>query len=214
MEITTPRRLWTSARSSANPARRRRRPDLPLNPPYPVIPMNARRRRALRLEVLETRFTPAVTVVNNHLATFTDVDGDHVSITVSKGDLHDVDFVTAPAGVGEQLQTLDLLDLIVGANLTSRRPAAGGDGLSTGMSNRPSALWHRDGRRRPGTDDAKEPAANGVALARSTLQHRPIGCDTGPGVANLTSNIVGRSSVNVTGDLVMHTSRRFGDTAQ
>src|SRR5687768_7656371 len=62
------------------------------------------------LEPLEDRIAPAVIVNpgNHKVATYTDADGDTVTIRVTKGDLLDATFVTAASGVGEQLQRIVL----------------------------------------------------------------------------------------------------------
>ena len=41
-------------------------------------------------------------------ATYTDVDGDLITITVSKGTLTPANFQTAPTGLGDQLQEINL----------------------------------------------------------------------------------------------------------
>src|SRR5436190_22076791 len=65
----------------------------------------------LNVEPLETRLVPAVLVVNPHTATYTDVDGDQVTIQVSRGNLANAVFDSAPLGVGEQLRLIDLRDV-------------------------------------------------------------------------------------------------------
>src|SRR3954467_5559797 len=79
---------------------------------------------APRLEILEPRLAPASTL------TFTDVDGDHVKIVSSLGDLAGK-ATLASFGAGDQLQTLDLTDpSFQGAAITiSAVKAPGGDGL-------------------------------------------------------------------------------------
>src|SRR5262249_31937882 len=64
-------------------------------------------RRHLQLEQLESRCTPAA-IVNPQMLQYTDVDGDPVHLSVSGGARTPNDFVFAPAGVGEQLQTINL----------------------------------------------------------------------------------------------------------
>lgn len=86
------------------------------------------------IEILESRIAPAVLIAaNGKTATFTDVDGDKVTITISKGDLHYAIFGTEAAGLGEQLQRIDFdgrETLFDGANLTIKavRTAGVGDG--------------------------------------------------------------------------------------
>jgi hypothetical protein len=69
-----------------------------------------RHNRSARLNVqcLEDRTVPAVTIVNPTTASFVDVDGDAVTVRVSKGAFADDMFVTVPMGAGEQLQTIHL----------------------------------------------------------------------------------------------------------
>jgi hypothetical protein len=89
----------------------------------------ARRPALLSVEELEPRRAPAV-LVNAHTLTFTDVDGDKVTITASRGDLAGK-ATFAHVGAGQQLQVLDLTDAAFqGANLTTAViKAATGDGL-------------------------------------------------------------------------------------
>src|SRR4051812_23976856 len=60
------------------------------------------------LEALESRSLLSVTLVSPHIATFTDIDGDLVTVTVNKGVLTADLFTSATAGQGEQLQLLNL----------------------------------------------------------------------------------------------------------
>ena len=53
---------------------------------------------------------PEVTIVNKHLATFTDADGDLVKITVSSGRLDKSDFVLRAAGLGADLVRVNFSD--------------------------------------------------------------------------------------------------------
>jgi hypothetical protein len=88
------------------------------------------------LEALESRALLSVTIAaGGKSASFTDVDGDLVTVAVSKGTLTAGLFITAASGLGEQLQRLDLsAAAFAGANVTiSVRPAAvnpTGDGLT------------------------------------------------------------------------------------
>src|SRR6516162_5605077 len=95
-------------------------------------PARARQSARLNVEVLETRVAPAVLVVNPHTATYTDVDGDQVTIKVSSGDLHTATFASVAGGLGEQLRLIDLHNGgFDNANLTvSVVKARGGDGLA------------------------------------------------------------------------------------
>src|SRR6476619_424414 len=64
--------------------------------------------KRLALESLESRETPTVTVVNALTATYTDVDGDRVTITSSQGDLHNAGFFFTASALGEQLNSVEL----------------------------------------------------------------------------------------------------------
>lgn len=69
------------------------------------------------IEPLEPRIAPA------SIFTYTDVDGDLVTVTISKGTTGDANFVRVGAGpfeTSQQLQTIDLLGHHVfdGANIT------------------------------------------------------------------------------------------------
>ena len=57
---------------------------------------------------LGTILNDDVTVVSAHKATFTDVDGERVTIKISKGALKVEDFTISPAGLGAQLALVDL----------------------------------------------------------------------------------------------------------
>ena len=84
-------------------------------------------------EPLESRIAPAVLVnaLNPKTAIYTDVDGDTVTIIVSKGNLNDAVFVSAMSGDGEQLQAIQFGGGFAGANLTLKViRASGGDGLA------------------------------------------------------------------------------------
>ena len=98
--------------------------------PAPRRPV--RRPTLLAVEELEPRRAPAV-LVNAHTVTFTDVDGDHVTVKTSQGTFSLSQFTFAASGLGEQLQEIDLHDqpAFAGANLTitAKRMAAGGDGF-------------------------------------------------------------------------------------
>lgn len=68
---------------------------------------------------------------NGKTATFTDVDGDKVTVTVTKGDLHNADFDLFSAdGTSARFLRLQLNNTFDGANLTIKATptAAGGDG--------------------------------------------------------------------------------------
>jgi hypothetical protein len=78
----------------------------------------------LNVELLEPRLAPA------SVLTFTDVDGDKVTITASRGDISGK-ATFANVGAGQQLQVLDLTDAAFqGANIRTAVTRAGaGDGL-------------------------------------------------------------------------------------
>jgi hypothetical protein len=92
----------------------------------------------LRLEVLESRRTPATLGTDGKTVTFTDKDGDAATVTFSKAVLtaDNVNAVfTFDSGVGavngsnatpEQLQTIDLTTLPAGLSVTATATAAGG----------------------------------------------------------------------------------------
>src|SRR5271154_6813479 len=62
-----------------------------------------------RIERLEQRIAPAVlTFVNPQIASFIDADGSRAYVAVTQGTLTAANFVLAPAGLGFQLETLDL----------------------------------------------------------------------------------------------------------
>ena len=82
------------------------------------------------IEPLETRIAPAA------VFTFTDVDGDLVTIKTSKGTNADLAAILTrvPGGLGDELQRIDFsmnAAVFAGANLsvTAKRTAVGGDGL-------------------------------------------------------------------------------------
>src|SRR5258708_15583922 len=85
-----------------------------------------------RLERLECREVPSVVIVNPTTATYTDVDGDHVTVKVSTGTLTAGLFTTLATGLGDQLQKIDLSGGgFDSASLTfSVAKVPGGDGLA------------------------------------------------------------------------------------
>ena len=82
--------------------------------------------------VLTRTFTSAVNIATGgKTATFTDLDGDKVTVKVTKGELLQKDFVLRDAGIGAQLELLDLTAPgFAGAAVTiiSARQGGGGDG--------------------------------------------------------------------------------------
>ncbi len=71
------------------------------------------------------------TLVGSKKATFCDVDGDLVTVQVSRGSLSAENFILQPAGAGSQLVSVSLLGhAFDGANLTvNAKRSPGGDGL-------------------------------------------------------------------------------------
>jgi hypothetical protein len=79
------------------------------------------------IESLEARIAPAIVFA------FTDMDGDHVTVRISKGRPGDATFVLQDAGAGQQLQTIELNGSPVfdGAKIVVRAKDAGdGNGLA------------------------------------------------------------------------------------
>jgi hypothetical protein len=60
----------------------------------------------LRLEALESRFAPAT--ITPTMATYLDVDGDTVTVKISRGNFAPSNFQFTPSGTGEFLETIDL----------------------------------------------------------------------------------------------------------
>ena len=86
-------------------------------------------RFALRVETLESRLTPAA------VFTYTDVDGDSVTVRTNRGTDAELAAIIslAPEGIGQELQRIDFslnAPVFAGTNLsvTARRTAAAGDG--------------------------------------------------------------------------------------
>jgi hypothetical protein len=85
------------------------------------------------LEALESRIAPAVIIsTDGHSATYTDVDGDQVTIKVSDGLLTAGMFTTTAKGTGEQLNSINFSGGgFDGADITfSVKKSAGGDGFA------------------------------------------------------------------------------------
>jgi hypothetical protein len=160
------------------------------------------------VEPLESRIAPAVLVAaGGHSATYTDVDGDKVTVAVSTGTLTAGLFTTAASGVGEQLRLIDLSGGgFDGANLTfSSAKAPGGDGLvnvgyvnSLGHDLGKVSVKGDLGRIDAGTDSAGTPAIK-------SLTTRSLGrlfLDTQAPGDSLQSNIKGAlGSLAVAGDV-------------
>ena len=84
------------------------------------------------IEPLEARIAPAVLIVNATTATYTDVDGDEVTIKFSTGTLNNGVFTTQGKGLGDQLLLINLsAGGWDGADLTlTVAKAATGDGVA------------------------------------------------------------------------------------
>ncbi len=85
-----------------------------------------------RIEVLESRIAPAITIVNAHTAKYTDYDGDRVTISVSVGTLDASIFTVGTDGTHDRVQRINLsAGGFDGANITvTTVRGAGGDGLA------------------------------------------------------------------------------------
>jgi hypothetical protein len=86
------------------------------------------------IEPLESRIAPAVLInpANAKLATYTDIDGDKVTIKISAGAFNNSIFTTVAKGLGDQLHLIDLSDGgFDGANLIiSVKKSPLGDGVA------------------------------------------------------------------------------------
>jgi hypothetical protein len=76
-----------------------------------------------RIEALEDRIAPAAIFINATTATYTDTNGDHVTVKFSKplltaGNVDNV-LVTGASGLGEQLEMIDLTGVATAAQGTS-----------------------------------------------------------------------------------------------
>src|SRR5262245_60672114 len=105
------------------------------------MPHKTKSRVCLQIEQLESRLAPA-TLLNPTTLNYTDVDGDAVTVHVSKGSFTlsnpnggpSDDFTFVNSGLGQQLQLIDFSDdggKFAHANLTitATRTNLGGDGL-------------------------------------------------------------------------------------
>ena len=164
------------------------------------------------IEPLEVRIAPAMAtlqIVDAHTATYTDVDGDLVTVKVSKGTLDSggANFIGTASGMGDQLQQLDLTDVqFAGANvtITAAPPMTGpGDGFvhigyldATGFDLGIVTI-HGD----LGAIDAGDATAKTPALKSLTLQS--LGAfGTTTGAPDLKSDIVGGiRALNIKGTL-------------
>ena len=126
---------------------------------------------------LGTILNDDVSLVGNHKAVFTDVDGDLVTIGVSKGVLSAADFVLVPSGLGSQLALVDFSSNLAfaGANLKITAARTTGDGhVNVGYINaRGIDLGRVAINGDLGQIDTGDPAMGGAGLA--SLSARSIG---------------------------------------
>lgn len=150
---------------------------------------------------------PTATLVNDQTVTFTDVDGDLVTVKVSAGTLDLLtNFVFAAHGVGQQLQRLVLTDAeFSGANITitAQRSASGGDGsVNVGYVNAAGfdlgkVIIAGD----LGAIDASDNDSSNVGLAELSVQSLGV-FGTTTGAPDLISNLDGRvPALKIRGDL-------------
>jgi len=170
--------------------------------------MQSRTRAALEVEPLESRLHPTVSIVNATTATFTDIDGDVVTIRVSAGTLNSNLFTTTAKGLGDQLQSINLSGGgFGGVNLSvTAKKAATGDGLvnvgyihSFGQDLGKVIVQGDLGRIDAGNSN---PAAPAVASLSVRTMGR-FGVDTQAFGGSLTSNLKGDlGRLFVKGDVV------------
>ncbi len=163
--------------------------------------------RHLQIDCLESRIAPAVSIVNALTATYTDVDGDHVTIKFSSGTLTAGLFATVTAGLGDQLQSIDLSGGgFDNANITfTVAKVAGGDGFanvgyinSTGHDLGKIAVKGDLGQIDAGDATTATPGLR--ALSVRSLGR--LGTDTQAVGSSLESDISGAlGSMKVTGDV-------------
>lgn len=154
------------------------------------------------IERLESRIAPAGVIKGATSATYTDVDGDFVTIKFTKGALDTAVFQTDPKGLGDQLQRLEVFTK-VGANITfSVKKAATGDGLvnvgeifsdvDLGAVSIPGDL----GRIVVSDTNTDEPAFK-------SLKVRSLGASgVLTGAANLNTDVFGAGAITIAQDLV------------
>jgi hypothetical protein len=169
--------------------------------------MTPRRHVLPHLDRLECREVPSVVIVNPTTATYTDVDGDHVTIKTSTGTLTASLFTTLATGKGDQFQKIDLSGGgFDGTSLTvSVAKVAGGDGranvgyINSSGHDLGTVIVKGDlGRIDAGSDSATVPAIQSLAV---TSLGR-LGTDTQAAGGSLESNIEGTlGALAVAGDL-------------
>ena len=160
------------------------------------------------LEALEPRTLLSVTIgPTGHTATYPDVDGDAVTVSVSAGTLTPANFTTAALGSGDQLQLIDLTDpSFNGASVTVSATRAGnGDGLvnigriNAGTNNMGIVTIKGDLTvLDAGSGSALVPAVQSLGVRSMGL----YGLLTQGGSGDLESDIVGRlAALKVTADV-------------
>jgi hypothetical protein len=177
--------------------------------------MNQRHACRLRLVPLESRIAPAMATVvvsaDGHTATYTDVDGDHVTVKVSTGTLNRIEpggtFTGVHGPLGDQLQVLDLSPATFDrADVTvSVVRGTGGDGLANvgaitgGANDFGNVRIQGDlGQIDAGSGSAGVPGVKSLAV-RSMGR---LGLDTQGGGGDLQSDIQGGlGALKVTGDV-------------
>lgn len=162
------------------------------------------------IELLEPRVAPAAVI------TYTDIDGDIVKITASKGPLDAGDLIFVGGGSSGQLATLSLTDAaFTGANITfSVTKAAGGNGLAdvgridAGTNDLGNVVVKGD----LGVIDAGSGSATRPAIKSLSVRSMGIyGVATQGGVGDLESNINGAlGALRVQGDVKDAIVRVFG----
>ena len=153
------------------------------------------------LEILESRIAPA-TITGNVLH-YTDVDGDHVTVTFSKGPMASGDFLFNTAFNNNGPQQLQLIDIhgqsgLAGMNITVKAGKSGGDGLAaigfinaTGVNLGKVTIAGDLTGIKAGTDDAVVPA-----IAALTVRSMgDFGLTTQAGGGLFTSTVTGKLPV-------------------
>ena len=170
------------------------------------------------IEALEARIAPAslggsateVTLVSDHVATFTDADGDIVKIKVSKGTLDQSDFVLVAAGSGADLRKINFSDdngEFAGADLkiTAKRDLFSGNGFvnvgfidSTGADLGKVSIKGDLGRINAGQPNSSKPAVKSLNVQSMGA----LGLATQDLGGSLTSEFAGSvGAVTVNSDL-------------
>ncbi len=154
------------------------------------------------IELLESRIAPAVMILNATTATYTDVDGDRVTIKVSTGTLTGGLFTTTGLGLGEQLQTINFsAGGFDAANLTiSVVRGDAGDGLaqvgfinSAGHDLGKVSVQGDLGRINAGDGDAAMPAVKSLtvrSMGRFGIATQEAGGTFGSSIAGVLGALV------------------------